>query len=113
MSSAPALAVTDLRKSYGPTRALDGVTLEVGAGRVHAILGENGAGKSTLVRVLSGLSLPDDFGAGGDGLGAAHGRAAEFHDECFHVGCLPSPLPLSLSGRGGNENAEPLGSALV
>jgi len=46
-------------KSYGATRALHDVELDVAAGEIHALLGENGAGKSTLVRILSGAEQPD------------------------------------------------------
>ena len=55
----PAIAVSGIRKAYGPTVALDNVAVEVGKGTVHAILGENGAGKSTIVKLLSGLISPD------------------------------------------------------
>jgi ribose transport system ATP-binding protein len=46
-------------KRFGPTLALDGASLEVQPGRVHALIGENGAGKSTLLAVLAGLIAPD------------------------------------------------------
>ena len=52
---ATALSISRLTVRYGPTTALDGADLEIGAGQVHALLGENGAGKSTIVKVLSRL----------------------------------------------------------
>jgi ribose transport system ATP-binding protein len=54
-----ALEIRGLRKYYGATRALDGATLQVRAGEIHALLGENGAGKSTLVRILAGVEPAD------------------------------------------------------
>lgn len=56
---ATALSISRLTVRYGPTTALDAADLQVGAGEVHALLGENGAGKSTIVKVLSGLVQPD------------------------------------------------------
>jgi ABC-2 type transport system ATP-binding protein len=47
--------ISGLVKSFGRTRALDGLDLEVSAGEVHGFLGPNGAGKSTTIRVLLGL----------------------------------------------------------
>ena len=51
--------VTELRKSYGPTRALDAVSVAFEGGTVHTVLGENGSGKSTLIKSLSGVTVPD------------------------------------------------------
>jgi branched-chain amino acid transport system ATP-binding protein len=49
------LDVVDLTTSYGPVRALDGVSLRAEAGKITAVLGANGAGKTTLLRTISGL----------------------------------------------------------
>ena len=53
------IAVHDLVKTFGATRALDGLDLEVSAGEVHGFLGPNGAGKSTTIRILLGLMKAD------------------------------------------------------
>jgi ABC-type multidrug transport system ATPase subunit len=51
--------VSRLSRSFGRTRALDGLTLEVAAGEVHGFLGPNGAGTTTMPRVLLGLLRAD------------------------------------------------------
>ncbi len=51
----PALRLQGIRKSFGATRALDGVDLTLLPGTTHALLGENGAGKSTLMHIVAGL----------------------------------------------------------
>ncbi len=53
------LRVQSVGKSFGSTRAVDGVSFEVQRGEIFALLGPNGAGKSTLVRMMIGMLLPD------------------------------------------------------
>jgi len=74
-----ALRLTEVRKAFGAVHALKGVSLEVNAGEVHALLGENGAGKSTLMAVAAGSLQPDDgvVEIGGERLDAASPSAAQ------------------------------------
>jgi len=54
-----AITASQLTKSFGTTKALDALDLDVATGEVHGFLGPNGAGKSTTLRVLLGLLRPD------------------------------------------------------
>jgi ABC-2 type transport system ATP-binding protein len=54
-----AISISGLVKTFGPTRALDGLDLEVPTGQVHGFLGPNGAGKTTTLRILLGLLRAD------------------------------------------------------
>lgn len=56
------IAVRNVKKFFGPTRALDGVSFSACAGEIHAIVGGNGCGKSTMAKVVSGV-LPIDSGS--------------------------------------------------
>jgi ABC-2 type transport system ATP-binding protein len=49
-----------LRKRYGKTQALDGLSLSVGEGAIYGFIGQNGAGKTTTMRILATLMLPDE-----------------------------------------------------
>ena len=53
------ISISGLRKSFGPTVALDGLDLSVATGEVHGFLGPNGSGKSTTIRILLGLLRAD------------------------------------------------------
>ena len=53
------LSVQSIAKSFAGARALEGVSLDVRAGEVHALVGENGAGKSTLIKIMTGAEAPD------------------------------------------------------
>jgi ABC-2 type transport system ATP-binding protein len=78
------IEINDLVKSFGTTRALDGLDLQVRTGEIHGFLGPNGAGKSTTIRVLLGL-LRKDSGTvrllGGD----PWHEAAELHRRLAYV----------------------------
>ncbi|MGH2857305.1 MAG: ABC transporter ATP-binding protein [Solirubrobacteraceae bacterium] len=90
------IEVTGLRKRFGSTVALDGMTFSVPSGRVTGFVGPNGAGKSTAIRVILGLDRPDE------GRALVCGRA--YHSLSHplrHVGSLidAAALAPSRSGR--------------
>jgi len=64
----------DITKRYGAVTALEGVSMRIDPGEVHALLGANGAGKSTLMKVLAGADRPSMGGL------YLEGRPIEFHD---------------------------------
>jgi ABC-2 type transport system ATP-binding protein len=59
MATGAMIEAEGLKKRYGPTQALAGVDLSVGAGSILGMLGPNGAGKTTAVRILTTLAIPD------------------------------------------------------
>jgi ABC-type sugar transport system ATPase subunit len=60
MTAATAISVSGLVKTFGATRALDGLDLDVRSGEVHGFLGPNGAGKSTTMRLLTAQAIADE-----------------------------------------------------
>jgi ABC-type sugar transport system ATPase subunit len=74
----PFIEIDSVTKTFGGTIALDGVTLTLARGEVHALMGENGAGKSTLGKILAGIHSPDrgSVRIGGDTMHFASPRDA-------------------------------------
>ena len=89
--------VRGLRKSFGPTLALDGMTFTVTPGQVTGFIGPNGAGKTTTMRVILGLDAPDEGTAlvGGQ-------RYASLHRPLTHLGSLLDAAALQPSRTGRN-----------
>jgi branched-chain amino acid transport system ATP-binding protein len=85
----PVLRLEGLRKSFGALVVTDDLSLEVGAGELHAVIGPNGAGKTTLINQISGLLKPDAgriLFAGRDVTALpAHARAAAGLARSFQV----------------------------
>lgn len=59
MHTPPRLTLTNITKRYPAVLANDDISMNVGAGQIHAVLGENGAGKSTLMKIIYGAVKPD------------------------------------------------------
>ena len=75
------IEVRDLHKSFGPVRAVDGVSFQAPDGRITGLLGPNGAGKSTSLRIVSGVIAAD---AGSVAVDGVSGDAAR-----MRLGVLP------------------------
>ncbi|HEX5218009.1 MAG TPA: sugar ABC transporter ATP-binding protein [Verrucomicrobiae bacterium] len=73
------LQLSSVTKSFGAVRALKGVSFDLQAGEVHALLGENGAGKSTLIKVITAAHQPDGGSIAINGERVAHLSPAAAH----------------------------------
>jgi ABC-type sugar transport system ATPase subunit len=108
-----AIVMRGISKRFPGVVALDGVSLEVRRGELHAICGENGAGKSTLMKILSGVYQPDE------GMLEVDGRAVRFTDtraaEAAGIAiihqelALVEDLPVAANVFLGRERRTPLG----
>ncbi|MFA6046929.1 MAG: ABC transporter ATP-binding protein, partial [Phycisphaerales bacterium] len=92
------LRLSDLRKSFGPLVAVDGLSLDIHKGEVFGLLGPNGAGKSTTIGMCVGLLKPDSGSVTLDTLGAPSDPAVR-----RHVGVAPQSLAL-YDDMSGSEN---------
>ena len=103
----PVVRVSSIRKTYGPTVAVDEVSFDVSEGEIFGLIGPNGAGKTTTMECVEGLRAPDrgdDLGAGPRS-GARRLRAAGAHRRAAAGGAAPE----ADQGAGGGR---PLGVAL-
>jgi ABC-2 type transport system ATP-binding protein len=80
----PAIAVNDLRKSFGEVEAVRGVSFEVAAGEIFGFLGPNGAGKTTTINMLCTLARP----SGGSAFVAGYDIVRERDDVRRHIGLV-------------------------
>lgn len=84
------IEVADLKKSYGPVKALQGVGFNVRQGEIVGLLGPNGAGKTTLIKLMTGFLQPDEGRVLIDGLDVVgQTRAVQ-----SRIGYLPENAPL-------------------
>lgn len=88
-AASPAIAVTDLHKTYGKTKAVDGVTFTVERGAAFGLLGPNGAGKTTTIHMLIGVLEPDVGSIQVSDKGDAHSPAAR-----RQIGLAPQHIAL-------------------
>lgn len=89
------LLAEDLRKSYGPRRALQGLSFTLGTGRILGFLGPNGAGKTTSIRILTTMMEPESGRFVVDGIGSEYPEKIR-----RKIGVLPENLglPRSMTG---------------
>ncbi len=84
------ILVQDISKSFGPLRAVRGVSFELPTGQIAGLLGPNGAGKSTTIRMITGFLTPDkgSITIAGHDIATSPGRAQS------QIGYLPESAPI-------------------
>jgi ABC-2 type transport system ATP-binding protein len=89
------LEVAELRKSFGSSVAVDGVSFDVGRGEIVGLLGPNGAGKTTTINMVLGVLAPDGGAIRIEGIDAAARRGAAL--ERTNFAAVYAPLPGNLT----------------
>jgi ABC-2 type transport system ATP-binding protein len=89
------LSVTDLRKNYGATVAVDGVSFEVGSNEIVGLLGPNGAGKTTTINMILGVLAPSSGSIRVEGVDLAVERSRALQHTNFAA--VYAPLPGNLT----------------
>jgi len=84
----PAIDVEQVSKSFGGTRALDGISLTIGQGEFFGLLGPNGAGKTTLINILAGLVIASS----GSARVLGHDVIADYRSARRALGVVPQEL---------------------
>jgi ABC-2 type transport system ATP-binding protein len=92
---AKVLSVIDLRKEYGTTAAVDGISFEVGANEIVGLLGPNGAGKTTTINMILGVLEPSHGTIHVEGVGVAANRSLAVQRTNFAA--VYAPLPGNLT----------------
>jgi len=93
--AAAVLSVNDLRKHYGDTVAVDGISFEVGRREIVGLLGPNGAGKTTTISMILGILEPDSGGIQVEGIDLARHRSRAL--ERTNFAAVYAPLPGNLT----------------
>jgi ABC-2 type transport system ATP-binding protein len=95
VAAAPVLAVEGLRKAFGRTTAVDGVSFQVAPGEIVGLLGPNGAGKTTTIHMVLGVLAPSAGSIRIDGLDLARQRCEALQRTNFAA--VQAPLPGNLT----------------
>jgi ABC-2 type transport system ATP-binding protein len=94
-STTPVLSVSALRKEYGPTVAVDGVSFDVSPGEIVGLLGPNGAGKTTTINMILGVLAPTAGTIRIQGVDLAKHRSRALG--CTNFAAVYAPLPGNLT----------------
>jgi ABC-2 type transport system ATP-binding protein len=95
-SMSSVLSINDLRKAYGQTVAVDGISFKVGRNEIVGLLGPNGAGKTTTINMVLGVLQPDSGTVHIEGMDLAAHRCRVLENTNFAAVYAPLPGNLTL-----------------